>query len=118
MALSRPKSDLVDFQPDLQRAESFAEHGPELSRISTFPARDLMDEAERTLDSKDNIGTDFAGIDERALRQRFREVHGTDAATRMRTRKEETGDASWTDASHLRLEAGILLSVSYRDVVK
>jgi amino acid adenylation domain-containing protein len=29
-----------------------------------------MDEAERTLDSKDNIGTDFAGIDERALPQR------------------------------------------------
>lgn len=111
MALSRPKSDLVDFQPDLQRAESFAEHGPELSRISTFPARDLMDEAERTLDSKDNIGTDFAGIDERALRQRFREVHGTDAATRIRTRDLKV-------ASHFRLEAGILLSGPRRDVVR
>ena len=79
-----------------------------------------MDEAERTLDSKDNIGTDLAGFDERALQKGSREVHGTDAATRMRTGnpKEEAGLSSRKGASHLRMEAGILLSVSYRDVVK
>jgi hypothetical protein len=79
-----------------------------------------MDETERTLDSKDNMGTDFADIDEPALYQRSREVHGTDAATRMRTRnpQEEEGLPSRKDASHLRLEAGILLSVSCGDVVK
>ena len=51
----------IDIWRDLQRAESFAEHGPELSRVSNFPTRDLTDEAERALDSKDNIGTGFSG---------------------------------------------------------
>ena len=57
MALSRPKSDLVDFQPDLRRAESLAEHGLKLSRVPHFPVRRLMDD------------------------QRCRQVRGTDAAT-------------------------------------